>query len=179
MSELVKKVDVKRVGDSGEASLGVIYLDGIAICGSIEDQEQKGEKIKHETRVSNGVYKLALREEGGFHSRYKKKYDAKYGEGWHKGMLCVYTDDKWVLKCPDGKSFQYILWHIGNFDDDTSGCLCPNYVLDFKNDKGSRSGDAYVDLYPTLRDSILASDKVDEWGNKYIEIEYSDVEDGQ
>jgi hypothetical protein len=179
MGELVEKVDVKRVGDNGETSLGVMYLDGIAVCGSVEDQEQKGDKIKHESRVSNGVYKLALREEGGFHSKYKKRYDSKHGEGWHKGMLCVYTDKNWVLRCPDGKVFQYILVHTGNTDDHTSGCLLPNYVLDFLNDKGSRSGDAYEKIYPILRDSILNSDLVDEWGNKYIEIEYSDVEDGK
>ena len=53
MADLVKKVHVKRVGDSGEASLGVIYLDGIAVCGSVEDQEQKDGKVMHETRVSN------------------------------------------------------------------------------------------------------------------------------
>lgn len=177
--DLVKKVDVKRVSDDGETSLGVIYLDGVAKCGSVEDQEQKEDKVMHETRVSNGVYKLALRKEGGFHRRYKEKYDEKFGGGWHQGMLCVYTDNNWVLNCPDGISFQYILWHLGNHDDNTSGCLLPNYVLDFLNDRGSRSGDAYEDIYPVLRDSIEASDLVDEWGNKYIEIEYSDIEDGK
>ena len=178
MGSLVKKVDVKRVGDDGETSLGVIQLDGVTFCGSVEDQEQKGDKIKHESRVSNGIYKMALRSEGSFHARYGKKYDSK-GSEWHQGMLCIYTDDGWVLRCEDGKVFTYILVHLGNTDDHTSGCLLPNFVLDFLNDKGSRSGDAYEKLYPILRDSILASDLVDEWGNKYIEIEYSDVEDGK
>jgi hypothetical protein len=178
MGNLVEKVDVKRVGDNGETSLGVMYFDGIAKCGSVEDQEQKSDKIKHESRVSNGKYKLALRSEGSFHARYGKKYASK-GADWHRGMLCVYSDDRWVLRCPDGKVFQYILVHTGNTDDHTSGCLLPNYVLDFLNDRGSRSGDAYEDIYPILRDSILASNLVDDWGNKYIEIEYSDVEDGK
>ena len=169
MADLVKKVDVKRVGDNGETSLGVMYLDGIAVCGSVEDQEQKDGKVMHETRVSNGVYRLSLREEGSFHARYKKRYDAKY----------VHNAKGWRLNCPDGISFRYILVHTGNNDDHTSGCLLPNYVLDFLNDKGSRSGDAYKKIYPIIRDSILASDKVDEFGNKYIEIEYSDVEDGK
>jgi len=178
MEELIEKVDVKRVGDNGETSLGVIYFDGIAKCGSIEDQEQKGSKVKHESRVSNGVYRLALRNEGGYNARYEKKY-AKKGADWHKGMLCIYNEANWVLRCPDGKVFQYILTHTGNTDDHTSGCLLPNYVLDFLNDRGSRSGDAYEDIYPILRDSILASDKVDEFGIRYIDIEYSDVEDGK
>ena len=176
--KLVKKVDVKRVGDNGETSLGVIYLDGIAICGSIEDQEQKERKIDSETRVSNGVYRLALRAEGGFHKRYTEKY-AKKGSEWHKGMLCIYNAAGWRLNCPDGKTFRYVLVHLGNTDDHTASCLLPNYVLDFLNDKGSRSGDAYEDIYPILRDSILASNKIDDLGNRYIDIEYSDVEDGK
>lgn len=184
MAKLIKKLDVKRVGDNGETSLGVMQLDGVTFCGSVEDQEQKGSKVMHETRVSNGVYKLALRSSGGFHARYDKRYNRKdsrnfKGADWHRGMLCVYTDSGWVLNCTDGKRFQYILIHTGNTDDHTSGCLLPNYVLDFLNDKGSRSGDAYAAIYPILRDSIEASDKVDEMGNKYIEIEYSDVEDGK
>jgi len=180
----MSKVDVKRISDNGETSLGVIYIDGIAKCGSIEDQEQKGAKIMNETRVSNGVYRLALRSAGRFHTQYDARYNSPKsrsyrGKDWHRGMLCVYTDKNWVLKCPDGKSFQYILIHTGNTDDHTSGCLLPNYVLDFLNDKGSRSGDAYVDIYPILRDAIEASNKVDEFGNKYIDIEYSDIEDGK
>jgi hypothetical protein len=172
--ELVKKVHVKRVSDNGEASLGIIYLDGVAFCGSVEDQEQKGEKVKGESRVSNGVYRLALRPEGGFHNRYAQRYSEM-----HRGMLCVYNDKDWKLNCPDGKKFQYILVHLGNTDDHTQGCLLPNYVLDFLNDKGARSGDAYKKLYPILRDSIKNSDLVDEFGIRYIEIEYSDVEEGK
>lgn len=175
---VVEKVDVKRVGDNGDTSIGVIYLDGIAICGSIEDQEQKGVKIAKETRVSNGVYRLALRAEGGFHNKYIEKY-AKKGSEWHKGMLCIYNAAGWRLNCPDGKTFRYVLIHIGNFHTSTAACLLPNYVLDFKNDKGSRSSEAYEDIYPILRDSILASKKVDDLGNRYIDIEYSDIEDGK
>jgi hypothetical protein len=172
--KLVKKVQVKRVSDNGDTSLGIIYLDGIAFCGSVEDQEQKGDKVSAETRVSNGTYKLSLRNEGGYNSRYNKKYPEM-----HRGMLCVHNDKDWKLNCPDGKLFQYILIHLGNTDDHTAGCLLPNYILDFQNDKGARSGDAYKRLYPILRDSIRNSDKVDDFGNKYIEIEYSDVEEGK
>lgn len=178
MSQLIEKVDVKRIGDNGETSLGIIQLDGITFCGSVEDQEQKGKKVKHESRVSNGRYKLALRDSGGFNERYKLKYAHK-GRDWHRGMLCVYSDDNWVLNCDDGKTFRYILIHTGNTDDHTSGCLLPNYVLDFLNDRGSRSGDAYEELYPILRDSIENSKYFDQWGHKYITIEYSDVEDGK
>jgi len=163
------KVQVKRVSDNGITSLGVLYINGIAICGTIEDIEQKGNKVKGSTRVSNGTYKLGLRSEGGFN----KRYLSKYGKDFHQGMLCIYNAPNWFLKCDDGKEFQYILIHLGNTNKDTEGCLLPNFVLDFLNDKGSRSGDAYEEIYPTLRDEILNSP------NGYIGIEYSDVEDGK
>jgi hypothetical protein len=178
MDKLIKKVDVKRVGDNGETSLGVIYNDGIAFCGSVEDREQKGDKVRGETRVSNGIYKLGLRKAG----RHYEKYVARWGKEWFRGTPCVYTrinGHEWILDCPDGKMFKYIMVHLGNTDDHTEGCLLPNYVLDFLNDRGNRSGDAFKDIYPIWRDSIEASDKVDEWGNKYIDIEYHDVEDGK
>ena len=149
MKTLISKVDVKRVGDNGETSLGVIQLDGITLCGSVEDQEQKGDKVMSETRVSNGVYKLGLRNEGGYNQKYADRYASK-GD-WHRGMLCVYNADNWVINCPDGKTFQYILIHTGNTDDHTAGCLLPNYVLDFLNDTGSRSGDAYEKTIPNFK----------------------------
>ena len=38
---------------------------------------------------------------------------------------------------------------------------------------------SFEDIYPIIRDSIEASCKKDDWGNNYIDIEYSDVEDGK
>lgn len=175
---IVKKVDIKRIAQNKDASLGVIYFDGQSQCGSVEDQKQEGKKVRGETRVTAGVYKLALRNEGGFNSRYKKRYAKKDKGNWHRGMLCVYNDDNWVLNCHDGKTFQYILIHIGNDDDDTDGCLLPNNVISFKTYSGSRSAEAYEKIYPILRDSIEKSPLIDEWGNQYIEIEYSDIEHG-
>lgn len=185
---VLKKVQVKRVGDNDKTSLGVIYLDGIAKCGSVEDREQKGDKVRGETRVSNGLYKFGLRKAGKHYDRYVARYNdpsSKHfkGKNWYRGTPCVYTDIvngyKWVLNCPDGKIFTYIMWHTGNTHQHTEGCLLPNYVIDFLNDKGSRSRQAFEDVYPIIRDGIEASCKVDAWNNNYIDIEYSDVEDGK
>lgn len=178
MSKIISTVEVKRAGDNSDTSVGLIYLDGVLACGSIEDQEQKGGKVAKETRVSNGVYRLALRKEGGFHSKYAKKFAYK-GKDWHQGMLCIYNQLNWKLRCPDGKTFQYVLIHIGNTDDNTDACLLPNFVLNFNTYVGSQSTQAYEYIYPIIRDSILASNKIDEFGNKYIEIKYSDIEEGK
>lgn len=177
--KLISKVDVKRVGDNDKVSLGVIYNDGIAFCGSVEDREQKGDKVKGSTRVGNGKYKLCLRKSG----RHYEKFSSKWGKDWFRGTPCVYTsiEDgyKYILDCPNGHRFMYIMVHTGNNDGHTEGCLLPNYSLDFKSDIGGNSMGAFKDIYSIWRDSIEASDKIDEWGNKYIEIEYSDVEDGK
>jgi len=157
-------VTVKRIAENQKASLGTISFNSKVICGSVEDPYQET-KIKGNTRISNGKYKLALRDEGGFNSRYKIQFASK-GKDWHKGMLCIYNMNNWVINCPDGKVFQYCLIHIGNSSIDTNGCLLPNMVLNFSNMNGSSSRVAYEKLYPILRDAILESEK------GYIEIEF-------
>jgi len=172
---MVEAVDIIRISDDQETSLSVMQFDGEAICGGVEDTKQEGKKIKGETRVSDGQYQLGIRDEGGFNNRYKKKYNDKSskhykGDNWHRGMLCIYTERAtWKLLCPDGKTFQFVLIHTGNTKEHTAACYLPNYVLDFLNDKGSRSGDAYEHIYPILRDSIEAS------AHGYIPIRYSSV----
>jgi len=158
-------VKVERILGNDTASLGLISFKGKVICGSVEDPYQKV-KIKGNTRISNGKYKLSLRNEGGFNSRYKNKFSTK-GSGWHKGMLCIYNADNWKINCPDGKTFQYCLIHIGNSYKDTDGCLLPNMILNMSTLNGSSSRVAYEKLYPILRDAILESK------NGYIEIEFT------
>ena len=156
------KFELLRLKDDGDTPIGVFLIDGVAFCGCIEDQDREGEKVMHETRIPEGTYNVSLRKEGGFHNRYSERYD------FHEGMLCVWNKPNWVLE-NDGKSFQYILIHLGNSDDDTSGCLLPNYSIDFKSAKGGRSGDAYKDLYPILVDAIKNSSE------GFINIEVKDI----
>lgn len=167
--EVVSKVTVKRVSDENGATLGVWYHDGIAICGNIEPRETHGEKASNGNRIQNGKYFLGIRKEGGYHGRYLKKY----GPDFHKGMLCIYNSDDWKVVCENGRVFQYVLVHTGNTSKHTLACSLPNYILDFKQDKGSMSGKAYEDIYPILVRSIERS----ECG--YIDIEFIDEEEGR
>lgn len=145
------KVEVLRLKDNGNTSVGVFVLDNKAFCGSIEDEERKT-KVQHETRIPNDTYWLSLREEGGFHSKYLEKY----GPDFHKGMLCIWNKENWKIES-NGMQFQYVLIHVGNTEKDTSACVLPNYGVDFNTMVGSSSRSAYEDLYPILRDAILAS----------------------
>jgi len=111
------------------------------LCYTIED-EQRDVKVWGETRIPAGTYQLELRTEGGFHNRYKSRYP------FHKGMI-------WVKDVP---GFEYILWHTGNTDEHTAGCLVlgnsqeSNIVK--KDGFVGYSRDAYSFVYPRVAAAI-------------------------
>ena len=55
------------------------------------------------------------------------KYLNKFGPDFHKGMLCVTNAPDWKLE-NNGLTFQYILIHIGNKDDES--CRISKYLID-------------------------------------------------
>ena len=105
------KLEVLRFSSQQDSTNGLLFqvIDGKRdfLCYTLED-ERREEKVKHETRIPAGTYKIKLRKEGGFHARYTKKYP-----DIHRGMLHV----------TDVPGFEYILIHTGNTDEHTSGCL--------------------------------------------------------
>ena len=110
---------------------------------TLED-EHRDVKVKGETRIPEGLYNITLRKEGGFDSRYKKKY----GE-MHKGML-------WVRDVP---GFEYILIHTGNTDEHTAGCLLVGNTSDLKGFVGS-STSAYKRIYPAIAEALQHGEAV-------------------
>ncbi len=141
------KLEILRFNSSDDFTSGLLFdvTDNKRkfLCYTLDDQAQTT-KVYGDTRIPAGTYNLTLRTEGGFHTRYL----AKFGGEFHKGM--IYVND-----VPD---FEYILWHIGNTDDDTAGCLLLGKTQQ-ANFIGS-SGDAYKDVYPKIRDAILYGEKV-------------------
>ena len=105
------KLEVLRISSQKDSTSGILFdvSNGkrTFLAYTLED-EQRDVKVYGETRIPPGTYKLKLRTEGGYHSRYV----SKYGD-WHKGMI-------WVQDVP---GFEYILWHTGNTDESTAGCL--------------------------------------------------------
>ena len=157
--EEMNRVKLLRLKDDGDTTLGVFVIDGQAVCGTVEDQEQKGEKVYAETRIPNGIYKIGLRSAGGFHNRYSTKFP-----DIHKGMLCIYNAPDWKL-LTEKHNFQYILIHCGNTDDHSAGCVLTNFGINFDTMVGDSSVNAYKHIYPILRDKVLNSP------NGYIELE--------
>jgi len=102
------KLKVKRINDNGESTIGLLFIDDVFECFTLED-EQRTVKIFGETRIPKGIYEIDLRKEGGHNQRYLKRY----GSSFHKGMLHI----------KNVPNFKWILIHVGNDDDDTAGCL--------------------------------------------------------
>ena len=143
------KLDVIRHQFGSDATNGMLFIDGIFECYTLED-EYRDVKVMHETCIPEGEYEIKFRTVGGFHTRYL----SRYGADWHKGML-------WLQDVPE---FEYILIHTLNDSTQTSGCLGVGSVqqdLDL-DAKGliSQSTDAYKRLYPKIRDALLNEEKV-------------------
>jgi Family of unknown function (DUF5675) len=142
MDEMIVKV--KRFNSEADYTSGMFFIDGKFECFSIEDEKRTVKKYG-ETRIPNGEYCIHLRKEGGFH----KRYSERYGKVFHDGMLCVTNAPDWKIITPE-MEFQYILIHIGNDDDDTSGCLLTGSVAYSDKNRVDRSTDAYKKLYKKI-----------------------------
>ena len=105
------KLEVLRFSSQNDSTLGLLFdvTNGRKfLCFTLED-EARDTKVMAETRIPAGIYELKLRKEGGYHQRYTKKYGTKF----HKGMIHV----------QNVPNFRWILWHTGNTDEHTAGCL--------------------------------------------------------
>lgn len=139
------KLEVLRFNSSDDFTNGILFdvsnNTRKFLSYTLED-EKRTKKVAGETRIPAGEYNLSLRKEGGFHSRYSAKFS------FHMGMIHV----------DDVPNFKYILWHIGNDDDDTSGCL----LLGKTSQDGfiGSSTDAYKEVYKYVAPVIESGKKV-------------------
>ena len=137
------KLEVVRFSSQSDSTIGAFYIDGKFQCYTIED-EYRAVKLQHETRITDGTYKIGLRKEGGFHEKYLAHKDIK---AVHIGMLQV-------LNVP---GFEFILIHAGNSDDDTSGCLLLGNTANNNRITSGLIGDsvtAYIDAYKKIIEAI-------------------------
>jgi hypothetical protein len=155
------KYEVLRISSGKDATSGLLFEVSqnkrTFLAYTLED-EQRDVKVWGETRIPAGTYKLKLREEGGFHNKYLNKY----GNTFHKGMIHV----------QDVPGFEYILWHTGNTDEHTAGCLILGNTQ--TNNRIAKDGfvgnsvDAYKFVYSRVAAAIEA--ELD------VEVEYIDFD---
>jgi hypothetical protein len=149
------KLTVVRTQMGKDATNGILLVNGLFECYTLEDQYQ-AVKVMHETCIPEGTYKIKFRKVGGFHQRYSARY-----KNAHYGML-------WLQDVP---GFEYILIHSGNTDEHTSGCLI---VGDTQQDLElgkdgfvGQSRGAYQKLYKKVSAVLLQG--------KDVEIEYTTI----
>ncbi len=139
------KLEVLRFNSQDDFTSGLLFdvTDGRKFLAYTLEDEYREEKVKGETRIPSGTYKITLRTTGGFHARYTKKYG-----DMHKGML-------WVRDVPN---FEYILIHTGNTDEHTAGCLL---VGDTQKDGFTgASTSAYKRIYPPIAEVLERGEEV-------------------
>lgn len=131
-------LEIKRINDDGDSTIGLLYADGKFICFTLEDQYQE-EKVMHETRIPAGVYAIGWQKaETKMTLRYRKKYP------WFHYHIHIQN-------IPD---FSGVYIHSGNTDDHTSGCpLVGDTLVNNTVDEGKvySSAQAFERLYKLLR----------------------------
>ena len=149
------KLTVVRHQFGTDATNGMLFINGIFECYTLEDQYQ-AVKVMHETCIPEGTYDIKFRKTGGFHAKYTERY-----KNAHYGMLHI----------QDVPNFTYILIHTGNTDEHTSGCLIVGETqqdLEISKDGfiGS-STTAYKKMYAKVAGQLLQG--------KDVSIEYTTI----
>jgi hypothetical protein len=144
----IMKLTVVRTQFGTDATNGLLFIDGLFECYTLEDQYQ-AVKVMHETCIPEGTYNIEFRKTGGFHAKYSERY-----KNAHYGMLHV----------QDVPNFTYILIHTGNTDEHTSGCLIVGETQqDLEISKDGFIGSstvAYKKMYAKVANQLLQGKKV-------------------
>ena len=153
MSNLKKmQLEVVRFSSEVDSTNGALFdiSNGTRrfLCYTLED-EHRDEKVKGETRIPSGEYRISFRRIGGFHEKYASRFRTI-----HKGML-------WVRDVP---GFEYILIHCGNTDEHTSGCLLLGDTQENNQVKKDgligHSTRAYFRVYPYIASALERKEEV-------------------
>jgi hypothetical protein len=124
-------ITLQRVRQAAKATFGTLTING-DIVATLEDMIRE-EKVYGETAIPAGTYQLELRNEGGKTLTYAKRFPKM-----HKGMI-------WLRNVPN---FTYVYIHIGNFPDDTEGCILVGEKARSRSLQSSTS--AYKRIYPKI-----------------------------
>jgi hypothetical protein len=102
---------LQRYSDNGDDTLGLMFSGeeyNLSLAGHTLEDEKRLIKVKGETRIKAGKYKLKLRK---VDSPLTLKYRARFS--WFT----------WHIQIMEVSRFNYVYVHIGNDDDDTDACV--------------------------------------------------------
>lgn len=137
-----------RICSREDWTAGVLLRTDLAkpefLCATLEDEQRKV-KVSGETRIPAGTYEILLRDEGRVTQRYFRKFP-----DMHHGMLHL----------QNVPGFKWIYIHIGNTDEDTSGCILVGNSMDYDKGMCLYSTNAYKHIYPLIASEILHGNQV-------------------
>ena len=138
-------IQLNRLRDNGESTIGSVFINGEFECFSIEDTENIP-KIYGETRIPKGIYDIKLRKEGSMNLKYSDRYVS------HQGML-------WLQNV---ENFEWVYIHVGNNSDDTDGCILLGNVCRAVSGKQEVQGSslAYMAVYTKAIEALGKGDRV-------------------
>ena len=91
------KIEVKRLHRTSNSTIGELTIDGKFECYTLEDTEREFVKIKGETAIPKGTYKVIINQSNRF-----------------KRLLPL------LINVPN---FEGVRIHAGNSNHDTEGCI--------------------------------------------------------
>ncbi len=147
------RLEVLRFSSGEDSTSGLLFdvtnRDLKSFLAYTLEDEYRYNKVLGETRIPDGIYEIGFRKEGGFHSKYQKRF-----ADIHKGMLQI----------NNVPGFDYILIHCGNTDEHTAGCLLLGNTqvsnLEQKDGFIGQSTQAYKRIYPYIAKALEQKESV-------------------
>lgn len=126
------ELTVKRFMQTQTETLGKLFIGEDFQCYTLEDIARV-EKVKGKTRIPAGKYRIEKRTVGGTVKKYRERFGSKH----------------YMLWLQDVPNFEYILIHVGNYKEDTEGCLLVGSGVNVreKNSYITHSTEAYLNLW--------------------------------
>lgn len=112
------ELELKRIAKRDTYTIGHLYVDGVRFCDTLEDTDRgldqkmslavlKARKRKGITAIPTGRYRVTL---GVKSPKYSKRPQYDFCEGYVPRLINV-------------PAYDGILIHIGNYPQDTEGCI--------------------------------------------------------
>lgn len=144
---------LKRISDNGNSTIGYLLNYNSKLSGWTLEDEKRIKKVKGETRIPAGQYKIIYRKaESPKTLHYREKYS------WFK---------KWHLMLEGVPNFKYIYIHIGNNEKHTDGCIL---IGDHVNNNTIERGKVSYSIKSFSRLYTEISDLLDSNKDVYIKI---------
>lgn len=157
----MKTITVNRQKGQADWSLSTFESDDKTAKGVGVEDEFRIIKLKKETRISAGSYKLLLTSSPKFSKEYYRDVQGNIisAKEWKDATESVKHRYAWpheLITVSGVKNFDRILWHWGNTDLDTDGCYVVGSV--FGKTKGRdgviNSRKKYTEIYPLIWNAI-------------------------